>query len=263
MNRSIEVRWIRGTAAGYTDVFPIDEFSRELTGDERAHLVRGPRGGKHTARFRLTVTNAEASLDYAAFVQWNERHGMDPGVMKLVFGNAGRTSVKSLWWDGQQVPPEDATVASAQGAQPTSPGELAVKVHRTQADVLLRPGQAEFRRALDLTYGSKCCISGCPVSMALEAAHIEPYRDEQSNTPSNGLLLRRDLHALFDAGHIAIEPGSKMVHLSSEASEWKEYSELHQRALCPPQSAFKANGPSLVGLEKRWRLFREAHGDGD
>lgn len=48
-------------------------------------------------------------------------------------------------------------------------------------------------------YGAECCITGCTVDTLLEAAHIIPYRGDQTNDVTNGLLLRVDLHRLFDA----------------------------------------------------------------
>jgi len=88
MRRNVEVRWKRGTAAGYTDVFPVDEFAKTLTHAERAHLVRGPRGGQHSARFSLTVKTSNAEMDYTAFPVYNKRHGMEHGVMRFRFADA-------------------------------------------------------------------------------------------------------------------------------------------------------------------------------
>ena len=58
-------------------------------------------------------------------------------------------------------------------------------------------------------------ISEYNVIEALEAAHIIPYRGPQTNHPSNGLLLRADLHTLFDLGLIAIDTKNMAVIISS------------------------------------------------
>jgi HNH endonuclease len=79
---------------------------------------------------------------------------------------------------------------------------------RVLATLVRRRGQAEFRRELLRAYRSRCAISGCPVEDVLEAAHIKAYRGEHTNHVTNGLLLRADLHVLFDLYLIAIEPGS-------------------------------------------------------
>jgi len=63
-------------------------------------------------------------------------------------------------------------------------------------------------------YSSKCAITNFDAEAALEAAHIIPYIETENNHPSNGLLLRADLHTLFDLNLIAIDPKTMKVHLS-------------------------------------------------
>jgi hypothetical protein len=67
--------------------------------------------------------------------------------------------------------------------------------------VELRPQQAAFRQAVFRACGGRCVVSGCAVPEALEAAHLAG-RDwhEGHNTAADGVLLRRDLHALYDRG---------------------------------------------------------------
>lgn len=85
---------------------------------------------------------------------------------------------------------------------------------RTQASIVQRQGQGQFRSALLLAYGKCCAISGCNVVEALEAAHIYPYLGINTNVVPNGLLLRSDLHALYDLGLIAIDPVNFEVAIS-------------------------------------------------
>lgn len=82
---------------------------------------------------------------------------------------------------------------------------------RIVAAIVRRRGQPEFRRQLLESYGGHCAISDCNAADALEAAHILPYRGPDTNHPSNGLLLRSDLHTLFDLGLIAIDPTTLQV----------------------------------------------------
>ena len=262
MKKNIEVRWKKGSAAHFTDVFPADEFSKEVVDGERTHLVVGPRGGNHSARFLLTVSDREARLDYVARREYNERHGMDLGVMRFRFVDRRRSVVESLWWNDRIVDGAEAVVAEVARGTESTLGELAVALHRRQARMLLRPGQSEFRRALDLTYGSKCCISGCTVPSALEAAHIEPFRNKQWDSPSNGLLLRRDLHALFDAGQVAIHPESRVVYVAPEAAVWAEYRDMHgKRTVADPQPGFEHNSPLGKVFRERWNNYKATRGE--
>lgn len=76
---------------------------------------------------------------------------------------------------------------------------------RALAMTVLRKGQSAFRRGVMGAYGETCAITGCDATEALDAAHITPYRGEQTNDVTNGLLLRADVHRLFDRGALAID----------------------------------------------------------
>ena len=84
------------------------------------------------------------------------------------------------------------------------------------AEVVRRRGQAKFRKALLGAYQSKCAITGCDAVEALEAAHIAPYRGDYSDHVQNGLLLRADLHSLFDLGLVSIDPATMKVIIATE-----------------------------------------------
>lgn len=77
---------------------------------------------------------------------------------------------------------------------------LLLKTEKSKKDVTLpdRKGQEFFRTQLVSAYSNRCCITGEKISELLEAAHIQPYIDKRSNHIQNGLLLRVDLHKLFD-----------------------------------------------------------------
>lgn len=68
-----------------------------------------------------------------------------------------------------------------------------------------RKGQPDFRRFVFNTYNSTCCITGETCLEIIQAAHIQPYINEDSNHIQNGIPLRIDIHKLFDAGLITID----------------------------------------------------------
>ncbi|MFI8224193.1 HNH endonuclease [Pseudomonas sp. NPDC085632] len=90
--------------------------------------------------------------------------------------------------------------------------------------VEVRPEQASFRRKLFIAYNGRCVITGCSVVQALDAAHRRgsKWRDGQ-NDISDGLLMRKDLHALYDAGLLRISDDG-YVHMVEGALE--HYPEL-------------------------------------
>lgn len=71
---------------------------------------------------------------------------------------------------------------------------------------VIREGQAEFRKRLVAHYGAVCMVTGTEQANVIDAAHIVPYNGASTNTLGNGLLLRKDIHALFDAGLLTIGP---------------------------------------------------------
>lgn len=79
----------------------------------------------------------------------------------------------------------------------------------------VRPVQGQFRDALFDVYGGRCVLTRCSVPQALEAAHVLPHNgDPVRDRSDNGLLLRRDLHTMFDAMLWSIDPDSNKVALS-------------------------------------------------
>ncbi len=74
--------------------------------------------------------------------------------------------------------------------------------------VLMRPrlGQAAFRVAITYAYERACAVTHEHSLPVLEAAHIVPYAQGGVHEVSNGLLLRSDLHRLFDLGYVTVTP---------------------------------------------------------
>lgn len=73
------------------------------------------------------------------------------------------------------------------------------------AEITKRQGQPEFRDKLLKAYNNKCAVTECDAIEALEAAHIVPYLGKNTNFVSNGILLRADIHTLFDRGLLSFD----------------------------------------------------------
>ncbi|QEL17382.1 HNH endonuclease [Limnoglobus roseus] len=152
---------------------------------------------------------------------------------------------------------QQTTVASlaAEEALPGSGGDDEFELHDGDQRPLIerqireRRGQAAFRNALRARYGDRCLVSGCPVLAVLEAAHIRPYRGDGDNHPANGLILRADLHTLFDLDLLGIEPDTLRVRLHPGVAA--EYGDLEGRKLrCEGPSR-----PSSEALRGRFESF--------
>jgi putative restriction endonuclease len=117
------------------------------------------------------------------------------------------------------------------------------------AEVVRRRGQAKFRRALIAAYRSRCAITGCDAVEALEAAHIAPYRGDHTDHVQNGLLLRADVHSLFDLGLVSIDPKTMKVVIAAELVG-TSYGELAGSALSLPSDP--SQRPSAEALAKHF-----------
>ncbi len=98
----------------------------------------------------------------------------------------------------------------------------------------VRLGQNSFRLKLTDAYGRKCSISGEKTLPVLEAAHIKPYAKSGPHLLSNGLVLRADLHKLFDNGYLTITNDYKIEvskRIKEEFENGKEYYQFHGHQL--------------------------------
>ncbi|MGK8525146.1 HNH endonuclease [Nocardia asteroides] len=111
--------------------------------------------------------------------------------------------------------------------------------HRT-AMVRVRNGQAKFREQLLQRYGLVCAVTGpCPAK-ALEAAHLRAFAVHATHDPDEGLLLRSDIHSLFDAGLIAVEPVTMKVVIAPALNNYPNYAALKGVSI--------ADGPYIAAL---------------
>ena len=106
---------------------------------------------------------------------------------------------------------------------------------RIACELVQRLGQRKFREDLMVLYGGQCAITGTNVKEALEAAHIIPYSGDQTDHPKNGLLLRADIHNLFDFGLISIDEATYSV-IISKAMYGSSYQEYDGRKLYLPDN---------------------------
>lgn len=86
-------------------------------------------------------------------------------------------------------------------------------------------------------YRRRCAITNERTLPALEAAHIRPYADGGSHEASNGLLLRRDVHSLFDAGYVTVTPELRFEvsrRIREEFDNGKHYYALHGQEIAKP-----------------------------
>jgi hypothetical protein len=116
--------------------------------------------------------------------------------------------------------------------------------------IIRRRGHPSFRQALLAAYEYRCAITSSNAIDTLEAAYIIPYRGKYTHHPSNGLLLRSDLHNLFDLGKIAIDTRTMTVIMADELVE-TTYKILQGRPLRYPKNEEQRPSPEALDLHRR------------
>lgn len=93
-----------------------------------------------------------------------------------------------------------------------------IEAAKTQINLamLRRKGQFQLRQRLLHLYQHKCAISGCTIESVLEVAYILPYVGSETHQPSNSILLRSDLHILFDLHLLTIHPETMAVMIAPD-----------------------------------------------
>lgn len=130
----------------------------------------------------------------------------------------------------EQAQPFFSLVPMQEGDASQSAGE------RYGKDLTIKPrlGQGGFRIMVLDEYSRRCAITGEKTLPVLEAAHIQPYSENGPHKVSNGILMRSDLHTLFDNGYLTL---TKEFHVEvskrirEEFSNGREYYALHGKRL--------------------------------
>ena len=97
-----------------------------------------------------------------------------------------------------------------------------------------RLGQGAFRVLVTEAYERRCAITGERTLPVLEAAHIKPYSESGPHLVSNGLLLRSDLHILFDDGYVTVNDDLRVEvskRIKEEFENGREYYQYRSKPL--------------------------------
>ena len=115
-----------------------------------------------------------------------------------------------------------------------------------------RRGQGEFRSGLLAKYGENCAITGACPAVTLEAAHLYSYADVGRHFEHGGLLLRRDVHRLFDRGDLAVDPSSLRVDVDPYVSSFENYRSIHGIEL-----RARVNSQQFAWIQRHWSQHRD------
>ena len=113
-----------------------------------------------------------------------------------------------------------------------------------------RLGQGAFRVLVTDIYGRRCAVTQERTLPALEAAHIRPYGDGGEHEARNGLLLRRDIHSLFDTGYVTVTPALVFEvsrRIREEFDNGKHYYALHGQRIVVPENVGQRPDTGALG----------------
>ncbi len=164
-----------------------------------------------------------------------------PNIVRFKRYDTASTEGRELW-----------KMAEAHLARQGGPHPLSEERQRYGDPVLMAPrlGQGAFRALVTDVYQRRCAITRERTLPALEAAHIRPYAEGGAHAASNGLLLRRDIHSLFDLGYVTATPQHVFEvsrRIKEEFENGKDYYQLHGRKLETPQKPDEV--PDSAALE--------------
>ncbi len=112
-----------------------------------------------------------------------------------------------------------------------------------------RLGQGTFRVVVMESYGRACAVSSEHSLPALEAAHIRPYKEGGEHRIGNGILLRSDIHRLFDKGYMTITPDHRIEvsrRLKDDFDNGKSYYPFNGSRLILPDSSLDEPDPAMI-----------------
>lgn len=138
---------------------------------------------------------------------------------------------------------------------PTPDGETAR--HGAPHEARPRLGQGAFRVLVTDAYGRRCAVTGERTLPVLEASHIQPYGQQGPHAVSNGLLLRADLHILFDRGYLGLDEINRLLvsrKIREEYDNGRHYYALEGQALALPQRPDDRPDPGFVTWHRE-RVF--------
>jgi putative restriction endonuclease len=126
---------------------------------------------------------------------------------------------------------------------------------RYGAPTLITPrlGQGAFRLTVIDSYERRCAVSGEKTLPILDAAHIRAFEAGGEHTPTNGLLLRTDIHRLFDLGYVTVAADGRFEvsrRLKEDFDNGRHYYELHGTIVRPPRNPQARPSPEALAWHR-------------
>lgn len=185
-------------------------------------------------------------VDSARMVQIEATHGsLDRFVRRRVLNTSAGGPIIDM---SGLIRVSEGDLARLRGTEPHNTQEARQAII---GDIINRRGQPALRQRLLEAYEGGCAITGFSAADTLEVALVTPWRGPLTHHPSNALLLRADIHTLFDLGRLAVDTRSMTVVVADELMQ-TSYRILSTRPLRLPDD--EGLRPSAEALDMHRRL---------
>lgn len=139
-------------------------------------------------------------------------------------------------------------------------GDVGTAAERYGVPQMVRPrlGQGAFRLAVTDAYQRRCAVSGEKTLPILDAAHIRSYGEGGEHDPANGLLLRTDIHRLFDLGYVTVSDDRRFEvshRLKADFDNGRHYYDLHGAQVRAPQRGYAAPAADALAWHREHRYL--------
>lgn len=238
----------------YDGLLGISLFDRIEKQDSTAFSARCPRCGRSKIKQRVTkqpkyrcygddcgVKFDEPNripIEVTSYKGFYQTHWVDfsrtlDREKLLELSNRGQNSIKAIDWAGLSKAlqshngAEDARQLQSLNEDPLFTQSTEIKGGHTLHVVRMRNGQSKFRESLFRLFDSTCFVTGTQPKEVLDAAHLYSYATVHKHLDFGGILLRKDIHTLFDRFFLTINPATGRVTTDKRLLNHPNYSLLN------------------------------------
>jgi len=201
---------------------------------------------EYRARYDAAWTSLDGLLDEPE-VRALAVHAGDFNAMRALDWSALRTALVAK--DAQRA--VERVTARTEPSWSSSGVQVELPQGFGRALVRVRRGQRQFREHLLADQGSVCAFTGGAPERVLEAGHLYSYARLGTHHEHGGLMLRRDIHRLFDDGLLAVDPSRLRVDVATSLAAYPQYARLHDAPL-----ALTPRDEQVGWLEQHWAEHR-------
>lgn len=175
------------------------------------------------------VTKAVTEYRSRHDAAWTSLEGVLTGheLRQLCVAPESIQSMRPLRWNGFEESLRERGVERAVSRVAVRAPDVFFPQGHSLETVRVRRGQKQFRAHLLENQAETCAFTGPAPARVLEAGHLYSYAKLGVHREHGGLLLRRDIHRLFDDGSLAVDPDRLRVDVADHLEPYSQYTYLH------------------------------------